>query len=126
MARVGLLVQRGGTWDSHPVLRDAAYLDAALASSSEANPSYGYLWWLNGKAGHRLGEAGALQPGPLIPDAPDDTVAALGLDDQKIYVSRSTGLVLVRQGGRGGTGPREALSSFDNELWRAVMAARPD
>jgi CubicO group peptidase (beta-lactamase class C family) len=124
MARFGLLVQRGGAWGDEAVLADETYLDTALASSSEANPSYGYLWWLNGKSGHRVGPSGSLQPGPLIPHAPADTVAALGRDDQKIYISRSTGLVLVRQGERGGTRGRETLSSFDTELWGAIMDAR--
>jgi len=125
MARFGLLVQRGGTWGNEAVLADETYLDTALASSSEANPSYGYLWWLNGQSGHRVGPSGSLQPGPLIPDAPADTVAALGRDDQKIYISRATGLVLVRQGERGGTRSRETLSSFDTELWSAILDARP-
>ena len=50
MARFGLLVQREPLWGGAPVLDDADYLQASLRSSSEANPSYGYLWWLNGAA----------------------------------------------------------------------------
>ena len=91
--------------------------------SSEMNPSYGYLWWLNGQPGHRVGPGGDLQAGPLIPDGPPDLVAALGKDDQKIYVSRAEDIVLVRQGGRAGTRSSESLSDFDRELWRLVLAA---
>ena len=118
MARFGLLVQRDGKWGDTLVV-DPAYLEPALVPSSDANPSYGYLWWLNGQPAYRVGAAGALQDGALVPDAPPDTVAALGKDDQKIYVSRETGLVLVRQGERAGTRSLETISSFDNELWTA-------
>ena len=64
------------------------------------------------------------QPGSLVPDAPTDAVAALGKDDQKLYVSRATGLVLVRLGERASE-PALSLSSFDNELWRRLLAAAP-
>ena len=59
------------------------------------------------------------------PDAPTDAVAALGKDDQKLYVSRATGLVLVRLGERASE-PALSLSSFDNELWRRLLAAAPE
>jgi hypothetical protein len=48
-------------------------------------------------------------------------IAALGKNDQKIYVVPSLGLVVVRQGNS--AGPRtQAVSSFDNELWTRIMA----
>ncbi len=53
------------------------------------------------------------------------TEATAGKDDQKIYVSRSAGLVVARQGGRAGSRSRESLSDFDAELWRLIVAARP-
>jgi CubicO group peptidase (beta-lactamase class C family) len=124
MARFGLLVERAGTFADTRVVERSVFLDQALRSSSTSNPSYGYLWWLNGQDGFRLGPAGELQPGPLIPAAPSDLVAALGKDDQKIYVSRSEQIVLVRQGESAGPRRLETMSSFDNELWTHVMAAR--
>ena len=124
MARVGLLVERAGTFGDTRVLDRSVFLDDALRSSTTANPSYGYLWWLNGQDGFRLGVDGSLEPGPLIPSAPPDLVAALGKDDQKIYVSRSERIVLVRQGDSAGPRSLETMSSFDNELWTHVMAAR--
>ncbi len=124
MARFGLLVARDGAWGSERLI-EPTYLEHALSSSTTANPSYGYLWWLNGQDGYRIGPAGELQPGSLIPDAPADLVAALGKDDQKIYVSRSTELVLVRQGDRAGRRSAESLSSFDSELWQRILSARP-
>ncbi|MEJ7585371.1 MAG: hypothetical protein WKF43_15110 [Acidimicrobiales bacterium] len=51
-------------------------------------------------------------------------MAALGAADQKIYVSRSTGLVVTRLGEA--AAPRAAsLSSFDDEFWKRLIAARP-
>lgn len=124
MARFGLLVERAGSFGEGRVFDPSVFLEDALTSSSDQNPSYGYLWWLNGQEGFRLGPAGDLQPGPLIPHAPDDLVAALGKDDQKIYVSRSQQIVLVRQGDRAGSRSLETMSSFDDELWTRVTAAR--
>lgn len=89
------------------------------------NPSYGYLWWLNGKQTYRLpGLEGLERPGPLIPSAPIDMVAALGKDDQKLYVAPSVGLVVARQGGRADPETRQSLSGFDDQLWALLMSLR--
>jgi CubicO group peptidase (beta-lactamase class C family) len=125
MARVGLVVQRDGMWGGRAVLDDPAYLAATLSSSQELNPSYGYLWWLNGKAAHVLPGPPVRSPGPLVPDAPADLVAALGKDDQKIYVSRSLDVVVTRVGANSGARSVDALSDFDNELWRRLVIAAP-
>ncbi|MCB0588385.1 MAG: T9SS type A sorting domain-containing protein, partial [Phaeodactylibacter sp.] len=50
-----------------------------------------------------------------------DLIAALGKNDQKIYVVPSMGLVVVRQGESAG-GIVPAASSFDNQLWQRIMA----
>jgi len=125
MARVGLVVQRDGMWGGRAVLDDPAYLAATLASSQGLNPSYGYLWWLNGKAAHVLPGPPSRSSGPLVPDAPADLVAALGRDDQKIYVCPSLDLVVTRIGDKGSAQSADALSDFDNELWRRLTAAAP-
>ena len=60
-------------------------------------------------------------PGALIPVAPADMYAALGKDDQKLYVVPSQNLVIVRMGmSAGGFSP--AASGFDNELWSKLKA----
>jgi len=120
LAAIGALVLAG---------RDSAvssdWIDAALSPSSQLNPSYGYLWWLNGQDGFRLpGRKAPLQPGPLVPTAPSDVVAALGKDDQKLYVSRQLELVVVRLGDAADTNADEVLSGFDDELWSRLVAAR--
>ncbi|CAN5494202.1 serine hydrolase [soil metagenome] len=117
MGRFGLLVQRRGRWAEDQIL-PREELVRALTPSSELNPSYGELWWLNGHDGWRRGPNGALQPGPFVASAPDDMVGAFGRDGQRIYVVRSADLVVVRQGEPPG-------GDFDTELWRRLQAARP-
>jgi CubicO group peptidase (beta-lactamase class C family) len=127
LARVGLLVLRDGTWGARRVLADRSYLAEALAPSQELNPSYGYLWWLNGQDAFVLPGPPVRRPGPLIPGAPADLVAALGKDDQKLYVVPSLEAVVTRLGAPAdpSRGPRPARSSFDAELWQRLVAAAP-
>lgn len=121
MARFGLLNLNNGTWDGETILGDSTYRTAMKNTSQNLNKSYGYLWWLNGKQSYR---APALQTefqGELIPNAPADTYAGLGKNDQKLYIIPSQDLVIVRLGEDSGEdllGP----SSFDNELWEKLSA----
>jgi len=121
MARVGLLVQANGAWNGTPIV-PSSYLSVALDTSQTMNPSYGLLWWLNGKTTYLLPPS---QPGtgPLMPSAPTDVVAALGAADQKIYIARSAKLVVVRQGKAASQGA-QALSDFDDQLWKRLLAAK--
>ena len=59
-----------------------------------------------------------------MPGGPSDLVAALGKDDQKVYVSRSTRLVVTRLGENGG-GRRADGTDFDTGFWTRLMAAAP-
>lgn len=123
MARFGLLALARGTWNGTAILRDTAYFRQMTTPSQFFNRSYGYLWWLNGQTSYKLpGPQQTTFTGPLIPTAPADMLAALGKNDQKIYVVPSLGLVVVRQGKEAGD-VRLALSSFDADLWRYLMAA---
>jgi CubicO group peptidase (beta-lactamase class C family) len=125
MARFGLLVLAGGWWAGTSIIDDPAYLRASLSPSQDYNPSYGLLWWLNGEPSHELpGDDPQPVEGPIIPSAPFDLVAALGTNDQKIYVVPSLDLVITRQGGP--AGPSDlTVSSFDSVWWRALMEAAP-
>ena len=116
MARFGLLLLNKGRWNEASVLSDTGFLKAQMESSQHLNPSYGYLTWLNGKASHMLPQTQMTFNGALIPDAPPDTYAALGKNDQKMYVVPSQGLVVIRMGESAGNADL-AASSFDNELW---------
>lgn len=116
MARFGLLMQAGAQWNATPVLSDAAYYNAMINTSQNLNLSYGYLWWLNGKASHMLPTVQFVFNGSMVPNAPADMYAALGKNDQKIYVVPSKKLVIIRMGEAAGN-VQLAVSSFDNELW---------
>lgn len=127
-ARFGLLLQAGGRWSGTAVLSDSAALQQSRRYSGTDNLSYGWLWWLNGAASHRTPGPYLLptNAGPLIPAAPSDLVAALGLDDKKLYLVPSRELVIVRLGDRApiaGVGNPEAGSGFDNEWWLRLSAA---
>lgn len=102
------------------------WFDASF-TPNPLNRAYGYLWWLNGQETFRLPrQEQTEQRGPLIPTAPMDTVAALGKDDQKLYLSGDLGLVVARQGGRADTESRAALSGFDDDLWARLLRLRGD
>ncbi|MEW6303918.1 MAG: serine hydrolase domain-containing protein [Verrucomicrobiota bacterium] len=117
LARFGLLILANGRWQDQTIIADREFLHDALHPSQELNPSYGYLWWLNGQKEVARG-AGQRAKGPLIPGAPPDLVAALGALDRKVYVVPSLDLVVTRLGNAAGAG-------FDNEFWKALSAAAP-
>lgn len=111
LARIGLLMQRGGRWRDQQLLPgDWVAFNRALFSTAEpipgeANP--GGHWWLN--------QPLPGQPRPW-PDAPADTFAALGHWGQALYVLPSQRLVIVRY-----ADDRDGRYSH-NELFRRVLA----
>ena len=127
MARYGLLVLNRGRWGSQVLLADTTYLSASIRSSQTSNPSYGYLWWLNGKASYRIPGPYILPnvSGAIIPSAPTDLVAALGKGDKKIYVIPSLELVVVRHGNEADAsgGNPLAVSTFDEQFWQRLRLA---
>ena len=119
MARVGLLNLNKGVWNGTTILDDSDYFNAMTNTSQNHNKAYGYLWWLNGKDSFRGPGLTQEFQGKLIPNAPDDLIAGLGKNDQKMYVIPSRNLVIIRMGDDAG----EALlgpSSFDNDLWAEI------
>ncbi|TAE46924.1 MAG: T9SS C-terminal target domain-containing protein [Bacteroidetes bacterium] len=121
MARFGLLALSKGIWGTDTLMRDAAYFDDMVHPSQSLNPAYGYLWWLNGSSFFKQPGLQLNFPGEIIPPAPDDMYAALGKNDQKIYVVPSLDLVIVRQGDAADNAVL-ALSGFDSDLWTYIMA----
>lgn len=119
MARFGLLALNRGIWSTDTLLHDQTYFDAMIQPSQEENPSYGYLWWLNGQEAFQLPGVQFRINRAMIPEAPADLFAALGKNDQKIYVVPSEDLVVVRQGDAAG-GIALTSSSFDVELWERL------
>ncbi|HMR91375.1 MAG TPA: serine hydrolase [Chitinophagaceae bacterium] len=116
MARFGLLMLAKGKWQHTTVLGDAAYFNAQISTSQDKNLSYGYLTWLNGKTSYMLPSLQVVFPNMLFPNAPADMYAALGKNDQKVYVAPSQNIVVIRMGESAGN-VQLAVSSFDNELW---------
>jgi CubicO group peptidase (beta-lactamase class C family) len=117
MARYGLLIQGHGRWNGTAVL-DSSWVHAMITPSQSINPSYGLLWWLNGQSAHRLPQSQFLFPGPLMPNAPADAVAALGKNGQILFVVPSLDLVVVRMGNSPNSVPVPFLLA--DELWKRL------
>ncbi|MEL6557158.1 MAG: serine hydrolase [Bacteroidota bacterium] len=98
MARFGLLIQNEGIWDNQVILNDAVYYKEMINSSQELNPAYGYLWWLNGKSSYIAPSSPISLDGPIAPNAPEDLITAAGAQGQFISLSKSEGLMMIRQG----------------------------
>ena len=122
LARFGLFILAGGSWDGETVIEDKTYLAEMLQPSQALNPSYGLLWWANGQTSSM---SWAIPPvttsGTLIPAAPTDLVAAQGARDRKLYVVPSLDLVVARLGDNGS---REG-SSFNDAFWERLIEAAP-
>ena len=116
MARFGLLIQNNGIWDKDTLIRDTIYLKQMINSSQSINPSYGYLWWLNGKSSYMVPTSQIVIPGSYAPDAPNDVISAVGKNGQLISLSKSNGLLFVRMGKQKNTG--EVPTQLVNSIWK--------
>jgi CubicO group peptidase (beta-lactamase class C family) len=122
MARFGILVLNKGKWQSEQVLNENFFTES-ITTSQSINPSYGYLWWLNGKSNYMVPGGQTVYPGTLVPNAPADMYAAMGAEDQRIYVIPSKKMVVIRMGDASDPqNPSFAVSGFDNELWQKINA----
>ena len=122
MARFGLLVYASGKWENNIIVSEE-FLNVATNTSQNINEAYGYLWWLNGKSSFHLPQSQLEFPGKLIPNAPSDMFAALGKNDQKMYIVPSKKLVVIRMGEVANPdNPTFGLSGFDDELWEKINA----
>jgi CubicO group peptidase (beta-lactamase class C family) len=79
MARFGYLWLRHGRWGTRQIV-PADYVKAALTPSAHG-PDYGYLWWLNTKAGQKT--------------LPANSFEARGAGSNTIFVSPDHDLVVV-------------------------------
>lgn len=116
MARFGLLASQNGNWNGLQVVNKEFFIESKTTSQN-MNPSYGYLWWLNGKSKYMLPSTQMEFTGDLVPNAPKDMVAAMGKDEQRIYIVPSKDLVIIRMGEATVSGNNFALSTFDNIFW---------
>ena len=85
------------------------------------NGAHGYLWWLNG---HPVTRSRNRPTHELLdPHAPKDAFSARAALGRKCYVSRSTGLVVVRLGDTPDTKGEER---FEVDFWRPLREATGD
>ena len=120
-ARFGLLALRKGSWNGAQLV-SADWINQSATAQHPFAPTYGRLWWLNASPVHELPGEHRQRSGPIAPDAPPDTFAALGALDQKIWVVPSLDLVVVRLGTEASEGTL-AAGIFDNLLLGRICRA---
>jgi CubicO group peptidase (beta-lactamase class C family) len=122
MARFGLMALNKGKWNNETIINEN-FFNESITTSQIINPSYGYLWWLNGKTSYMVPGGQTVYQGTLVSNAPSDMYAAMGAADQRIYVIPSKNMVVVRMGDASDpSNPNFALSGFDNDLWEKINA----
>jgi CubicO group peptidase (beta-lactamase class C family) len=123
-AKFGLLTLAKGTWEDTPILSDGNYFNAMINSSQDINPSYGYLWWLNGKSSAIFPQSTASVPTSVCPSGPEDMIMALGKNGQFIDIVPSKDLVLIRFG----NAPDNALVpvQFHDNMWQQLAEIIPE
>jgi CubicO group peptidase (beta-lactamase class C family) len=120
MARFGLLALNKGKWNGETIINET-FFNESISSSQNINPSYGYMWWLNGKSSYMIPNSQQVFQGSLVPNAPADMYAAMGASDQRIYVIPSKKMVIIRMGEASNpSNPSFAVSGFDNTLWEKL------
>jgi CubicO group peptidase (beta-lactamase class C family) len=122
MARFGILALNKGKWNTEQIVNETFFTES-INTSQNINTSYGYLWWLNGKASAMIPGGQTVYPGSLVPNAPAEMYAAMGAEDQRIYIIPSKKIIVVRMGNASDPlNPSFAVSGFDNELWGKINA----
>lgn len=118
MARFGLLMLNRGNWNGTQVMTDTVYYHDMIHTSQALNPSYGYLWWLNGQSTYKVPGLQFDFPGPLFDHAPADMYAALGKDGQILNIVPSQNLVVLRLGNAPGVG--EVPYTMNDTIWQKL------
>ena len=122
MARFGLLAFNKGKWGTEQIVNES-FFQLSINPSQNINPSYGYLWWINGKSSFMVPGSQTVYNGSLVPNAPADMYAAMGAEDQRIYVIPSKKMVIIRMGNASDpANPNFAVSGFDTALWEKINA----
>src|SRR5690606_24272003 len=105
-----------GKWNTTTVMADTSYLRASVQTSQDINPSYGYLWWLNGKEKSMVPQSQVVFNRPLFLDAPSDMYSALGKNGQILNIVPSQNLVMVRMGNNANNLPVPFF--LNDEIWK--------
>ena len=117
MARFGIMIQNEGKWNDQQIL-DADFVKDMTTSSQTLNESYGYLWWLNGQESYILPGLATPFNGSIIPEAPQNSFAAMGKNGQILHIAPDEGLIIVRMGDN----PDESFvpMQFFRDLWSQI------
>lgn len=94
-AKFGEFVRAGGVVDGKPLV-DRATL-GQLFTGTSVNPAYGVSWWLPAPTREADVVTARLDLGVHAGDLPKDLVIAAGAGNQRLYVSPSCGVTIVRQ-----------------------------
>ncbi len=122
MARFGLMALNKGKWNNEQIINET-FFNESINTSQSINPAYGYFWWLNGKTSYMVPGGQTVYSGSLVPNAPADMYAAMGAEDNRIYVIPSKKMVVIRMGSASDpNNPSFAVSGFDNALWAKINA----
>jgi|SRR6056297_358175 len=120
MARFGWLIANDGRWENEALLEDTQYLEDMRRPSQEFNPSYGYLWWLNGQDAIMLPGDRTRYQGPMTPEAPADAYFAIGASSQIIAIHPTANRVIIRMGQDPGQSGPLVPTSFLNDLHERI------
>ena len=119
-ARFGLLILNNGSWDSNEIMTDQNYFNNMVNTSQNLNPSYGYLFWLNGKQSTIFPGFASPIAISVAPNAPSDLIVAMGKNGQIIDIVPSKNIVVIRMGETPDGSLLPVL--FHNEMWKKLMA----
>jgi len=111
LARVGLLMARGGNWCGHRIVSERWVEESTSAiSDTDRSTGYGYLWWVgeNGKQFHV--------------QFPGRTFSARGNHGQFMIVNPALDLVIVHRVNSDVAGARVTSGDF-GRLLKTIMAA---
>jgi CubicO group peptidase (beta-lactamase class C family) len=120
MARFGHLMLNNGVWNGDTIMKDGEYFRAMITRSQVLNPSYGYLWWLNGQSGYMLPGFQFFFNGNLAKEAPEDVISGLGKNGQIVSFSKQHELVMVRMG-QAPDSLGFVPNFFMNDIWKLTM-----
>lgn len=118
MARFGLLTLNKGVWKDNQAIYTENYYRQMVNSSQDLNPSYGYLWWLNGENKIQFPGTASTLNIDLSSHAPEDLFAGMGKNGQFVEIVPNQNLVVIRMG----EAPNDALVPivFHDEMWEKL------
>ncbi len=120
MARFGLVMLHNGKWNTTNIMTNMTYFNQMTTTSQNINLSYGYLWWLNGKASFMVPTLQTVFQGSLHPNAPNEMYSAMGKNGQLLNIIPSSKLLVIRMGNNGDNSP--VGFTYNDEIMKQVNA----